>query len=174
MSVVLAVRAKLSAAVREKMQGEIYDHHGARLARVPDKLHSSEGPSQLVRLAQRRKAQVLVVDVRLGGQRYFAMDAVRTLLEVPDNGLAVIIITPAITHALAKHSWEIGVFSAIEEVSQTREALAAQVAEQVCRAFSWREGLSPRQLTWLRDLGPHQPNDSSAPRRQRQGRKTVA
>lgn len=173
MSVILAMRAKLAAAVRGRLDGEVYEHHGARLARVPDTLQSVEGPAQLVRLAGRREAKVLALDVRLGGQRYFAMDAVRQLLEVPDNGLAVVLITPAMTHAFVKHAWELGVFSAIEDASQERDEMAAQVSEQVYRALAWRDGLSPRGLPWLAELGPRPSTPSSSLGRKPQRRRAA-
>lgn len=176
MSVILAMRARLAAAVRGRLEGSIYEHHKARLTHVPDSQVAEEGPAQLVRLAQRVKPLAIAVDVTLGGQRYMAMDAIRVLLRETEAAKrvdlpAVVVVTPRVTIPFARDAWELGVFSAIEIGDRDPKEIAKPIADEIYRAIAWRDGLSVQRLPWLSDLEAARPlQAASASQRSRRRR----
>ncbi len=151
------MRARLAAAVRSRLDGPIYEHHKARLTRVPDDQVAEEGPAQLVRLAARVKPLAIALDVTLGGQRYMAMDAIRLVLSETEAAKrvdlpAVVVLVPKMSIPFARSAWELGVFSAVEISDREPKDLAKGIADEIYRAISWRDGLSALRLPWLSDL----------------------
>lgn len=157
MSVVLVMRAKAAAAVRSRLDGNVYEHCRGRFASVPDSKLAEEGPAQIVRLVEKTKPLAVVVDITLGGQRYMTMAAVRSILGTENeqgnqDRPAVVLVVPRLTIPLARHAWELGVYSAVETTGRSAVAQAQTVADEVCRAIAWKDGLSAQRLPWLSDL----------------------
>ena len=176
MSVILAMRARLAAAVRSRLTGSVYEHHCARLTRVPIDRVETEGPAQLVRLVERVRPLAIAVDVTLGGQRYMAMDAVRAVLSETEAAKrvdlpAVVVLVPRMTIPFARHAWDLGVFAAVEISDREPKDLAKGIADEVYRAIAWRDGLSVQRLPWLSDLeAAHRKSPASASRQPRRRR----
>jgi hypothetical protein len=176
MSVILAMRARLAGAIRGRLGGSIYEHHKAQLSRVPDDNVPEEGPAQLVRLVTRVKPLAIALDVTLGGQRYMAMDAVRAILSGAESAKrvdlpAIVVLVPRMTLAFARDAWDLGVFSAVEISDRDPKELARPIADEICRAIAWRDGLSVQRLPWLSDLeAARQPMRASSDRPQRRRR----
>lgn len=144
MTTVLAVDESLARNVIEHLPdgGEHYDGSAADL---PDNVVAVEGPRRLVEFCRDREAAVLVVGVKLGMSRYLAMDAVRDLLDpARQDRPAVVLVTHAITMALAKHATEIGVYSIVETKRPDRLRLSRIIADEVLLAKAWREGRAER------------------------------
>lgn len=176
MSVILAMRARLAVAVRSRLEGPVYEHHKARLTRTPDDQFAVEGPAQIVRLVARVKPLAIALDVTLGGQRYMAMDAVRSILAETEAAKrvdlpAVVVLVPKMTIPFARHAWELGVFSAVEIGDREPRELSKAIADEIYRAIGWRDGLSVQRLPWLSDLeAAHRTPPASSSRRPRRRR----
>lgn len=170
MATVLAVDESLAKHVIEHLpDGNRALHYDGALEDVHDQLAEREGPRRLVEFCQEANAAVLVLGVRLGGNRYFAMDVARDLLvgsRPMPRPPAIIVVVRATTMALAKHAWEIGCYSIVETDRPDRERISRIVADEVLLAKAWREGRGERASFGLAPR--RQPKRARATRAKRQ------
>ena len=138
----LALEADLAAQVRELLPGTVAEHHGADLSGVPAADWAEEGPAQLVAASEDAGAAVVVVGVRLGGQRYLAMDGVAVLLkgsEAGDKAPAVVVVAPSLPRILHQRSWDLGCYDVVS-VNEGRDDLPRRIAAAAIAASAWRRG----------------------------------
>lgn len=165
----LALDSALASEVRELLPGRVLEHHGADLIGVPPSEWADEGPAQLVGLCEREGVNVLVLGVRLGGQRYRALNAAAVLLagaERQEKPPAVVVVTPSLPVALHKHIWDLGCYDAVVINRVRRGGLAQAVADRVVAASAWRRGRAV-----ARALVPPQASDELVQRPARQPRR---
>lgn len=143
MATVLALEETLAANVIEHLTDGTVIPYRPNLDDVPYNAIESEGPRRLVEFCAEHRPRVAVVGVRLGGNRYPAMEGVRGMLALSDRP-AVVLVVGHITHALAKHAWEIGVYSIVETERPDRDRLSRIIADEVVLARAWREGRGER------------------------------
>lgn len=162
MTTVLALDEGLAAEIRELLPGRVIEHHGADLTGVDPSEWAVEGPAQLVELCEREQANVLVLGVRLGGQRYLAMDIAAVLLrgaERTERPPAVVILSPSMTPAIHRSAWSLGCYQVVAINVVRRGGLARAVADCAVAASAWRRGRSVARAL--------QPPEQVEPSRQR-------
>lgn len=143
MSTVLALDHELAATVRELLPGRVVEHHGADLTGVLPSEWAEEGPAQLVALCEAERANVLILGVRLGGQRYRALDAAYVLLrgaERQEQPPAVVVVAPSLPAPLHRALWDAGCYDAVIISRVRRGDLARKVADVAVAASAWRRG----------------------------------
>lgn len=142
MPTVIALDSEIAGKVARGVPGEVERYDG-ELEDVPHIRQGIEGPRRLLDFCLSRGAAVLVLGVRLGGDRYFAMDAARDLLKL-DVAPAVVLVVKRATEKFVTHAWDIGAFSVVDTDQHSNGILPRVIADEAVLARAWREGRAER------------------------------